>query len=76
MSDSNDRPELWAFRAVASLPSQQAEKLDRPRDFDEIDELVVAHARLLTERKGQYLPGLEAEIAEMLRREGPFTDRS
>jgi hypothetical protein len=71
MSVSNDPPELWAIRALASLPSTQTEKLDHPRDLDEIDELVVAHARLLTERKGQYLPEIEAEIADLLRLERP-----
>jgi hypothetical protein len=55
MCDSSDRPDPWAIGAVAALPSPQTERLERPRNFNEIDELIVAHA-------GLDLPGFSGHL--------------
>ena len=61
MSESVRHPN-WSCLAMASLPASHGDQPDLPISIDEIDELVIAHARLLAERRNDRDLDIEMEI--------------
>lgn len=52
MSDSVRHPN-WTLVAMAALPASQGDKPDLPTNREDIDDLIVAHARLVAERRNE-----------------------
>ena len=61
MSNSVRHPS-WPLLAMAALPASQRDQTDLPTSIDEIEQLVLAHARLLTERRNDRDLDVEMEV--------------